>query len=72
MRMRCARLVLRGADAVLSAVRLLQRLLGSFCVEDASVERVNERGTERWRQQVQREIERERRNGIEVYIEKTS
>ncbi len=38
MRTRCARLVLRGADSVLSAVLLLQQFLGSFCVEEASVE----------------------------------
>jgi hypothetical protein len=31
--------VLRGADAGLSAVALLQRFLGSFSVEDAVVKR---------------------------------
>ncbi len=39
VRTRCALLVLRGADAVVSAVLLLQLFLRSVCAEDATAER---------------------------------
>ena len=39
VRTRCARLVLRGADAGLSAVALLQRFIGSIRVNNSFVSR---------------------------------